>query len=125
MDRHEFLMLAADLPAAVQTVAIAGPERPTDYLPDLVREGIAPGAALGASRGGSVKLKKVIFTCCRVDRCEARLTLDTRHPLYWRGRFAASRCPCVRYTSTHSPKSTEKTSLLRNKVTDLVFAALG
>jgi len=75
-------MLAAALPAAMQTVALAGPERPGDYLAELVKAGIAPGAGLVASRRGSVKLKKAVGTCCRMDNRQARLSLDTLHPLY-------------------------------------------
>ena len=75
-------MLAVALPTALETAALAAPERATDYLEELVKEGIAPGAALVASRRGSVKLKKAVGTCCRIDDRAARLTLDTVHPLY-------------------------------------------
>jgi CubicO group peptidase (beta-lactamase class C family) len=82
MKRREFLMLAAALPAAMPTVALAAAGRPVDYLDELVREGIAPGAALVASRRGSVKWQRAVGTFCRVNRRGARLTLDTLHPLY-------------------------------------------
>jgi CubicO group peptidase (beta-lactamase class C family) len=82
MKRREFLMLVAALPAAAENAAFAAEARPLDYLAEIVREDIVPGAALVASRRGSVKLRKALGTCCRVDRRQARLTLDTLHPLY-------------------------------------------
>ena len=66
----------------MENAAFAAAKRPLDYLAEIVREGVVPGAALVASRRGSVKLKKAVGTCCRVDRRQARLTLDTMHPLY-------------------------------------------
>ena len=82
MRRREFLILSVALPAAMHRLAVAAPERPTDYLEELVQQGIAPGAALVASRRGSVKLKQAVGTCCRLGNREARLTFDTIHPLY-------------------------------------------
>jgi predicted Zn-dependent peptidase len=48
MKRREFLMLAAALPAAMQTLASTKPEGSADFLETLVKEGTAPGAALVA-----------------------------------------------------------------------------
>ncbi len=75
-------MLAAALPAALETVAWAASEQPTDYLGELVKAGISPGAALVASRHGSLKLQQAVGTCCRLNQRAARLTLETQHPLY-------------------------------------------
>lgn len=66
----------------MQSVALAAAARPTDYLEELVKDGIAPGAALVASRRGRIKLKEAFGTCCRIDNRAAPLTLDTIHPLY-------------------------------------------
>ncbi len=82
MKRREFLVLAMALPTALETVAWAAPGRPTDCLAQLVQEGIAPGAVLVVSRRGSVKLKKAVGSCCRLDNRAARLTLATTLPLY-------------------------------------------
>src|ERR1035441_1059567 len=82
MKRREFLMLAAALPAAMQTLASTKPERSADFLEMLVKEGTAPGAALVASRRGSVRTKRAVGTCWRLDNPQAPLTLDTLHPLY-------------------------------------------
>src|SRR5512147_581267 len=82
MNRREFLILTATLPAAMQTAVLAATGRPADYLAELVQDGIVPGAAIMASRREAVKLKQAAGTCCRIDVREARLTLDTMHPLY-------------------------------------------
>ena len=82
MKRREFLILAATLPAALQSAAFAATRRPTDYLDELVKDGIAPGAALVASCRGSVKMKKAVGTCCQIGNRAAQLSLDTAHPLY-------------------------------------------
>ncbi len=82
MNRRTFLSLAAALPAAVENVALAASTSPADYLEEIVRDGIVPGAALVASRRGKIKLLKVVGTYCRVDRRDAPLTLATMHPLY-------------------------------------------
>jgi CubicO group peptidase (beta-lactamase class C family) len=82
MTRRKFLLLVAALPTAWENAACAADARPIDYLAEIVREGLVPGAALVASRRGSVKLEKVVGTCCYVDRRNARLTLQTLHPLY-------------------------------------------
>jgi CubicO group peptidase (beta-lactamase class C family) len=83
MNRREFLMLAAALPATMQTLAsTAVPERSAEFVETIVKEGTAPGAALVASRRGSVRRKKVVGTCCKLDHRGALLTLDTLHPLY-------------------------------------------
>ena len=82
MKRREFLALAATLPAAMQTLASTKPERSVEFLATIVTEGTAPGAALVASRRGSVRRKKAVGTCCKLDHRGARLTLDTLHPLY-------------------------------------------
>jgi len=66
----------------MENAAFAAAERPIDYLAEIVREGVVPGAALVASRRESVKLKQAVGTCCRIDDRQARLTLDTIHPLY-------------------------------------------
>lgn len=80
--RREFVVMAMVLPAAFETVAWAATAPTSDYLEELVGDGIAPGAVLVASRRGSVKLKKAVGTCCRMDNHEARLTLNTILPLY-------------------------------------------
>ncbi len=82
MKRREFLVLAATLPAAMQTLASTKPERSAEFLETIVKEGTVPGAALVASRRGSVRTKKAVGTCCKLDNRRARLTLDTLHPLY-------------------------------------------
>jgi CubicO group peptidase (beta-lactamase class C family) len=80
--RREFLALCGALPAAIHCAAQAASEGVVDYLAALIREGIAPGAALVASRRGRVKRRRAIGTCCLVERRDAPLTLDTLHPLY-------------------------------------------
>jgi serine-type D-Ala-D-Ala carboxypeptidase len=82
MKRREFLVLAATLPAALQTLASIKPERSAEFLATIVKEGTAPGAALVASRRDAVRMKSVVGTCCRLDNTQAPLTLDTLHPLY-------------------------------------------
>ena len=82
MKRREFLMLAAALPPAMQTMAATAPERSAEFLETLVKEGTAPGAALVASRRGSVRTKQAFGTCCQLHNRQAPLTLDTLHPLY-------------------------------------------
>lgn len=82
MKRREFLILCATLPAAMESVALAAPDQLADYLEGLVKQAIAPGAALVASRRGSVKFKKAFGTCCRIDGRAAPLTLNTIHPFY-------------------------------------------
>jgi CubicO group peptidase (beta-lactamase class C family) len=82
MKRREFLVLAAALPAAAQSLAAPKHERPAEFLETLVKEGTAPGAALVASRGGAVRMKSVVGTCCRLDNRQAPLTHETLHPLY-------------------------------------------
>ncbi|MEI2722254.1 MAG: serine hydrolase domain-containing protein [Verrucomicrobiota bacterium] len=47
-----------------------------------VRDGVAPGAAIVTSRRGKAILKQAVGTCCQLDNREARLSLDTLHPLY-------------------------------------------
>ena len=75
-------MLTAALPAAMQSLASTKPAGPAEFLDSIVKEGTAPGAALVASRRGSVRMKKVVGTCCKLDNRQAPLTLDTLHPLY-------------------------------------------
>jgi len=82
MKRRDFLILAGVLPVAMENAAFAAAERPIDYLAEIVREAVVPGAALAASRRGSVKWKQAMGTCCRVDCRQAPLTLDTPHPFY-------------------------------------------
>jgi CubicO group peptidase (beta-lactamase class C family) len=82
MKRREFLALVGTLPAAIQTLAAAAPAGAADYLETIVKEGTAPGAALVASRRGSVRIAKTVGTCCRLDNRQAPLTPDTPHPLY-------------------------------------------
>jgi len=45
VNRREFSLSAVALLATLETVAVAALERPTDCLEELVKEGIAPGAA--------------------------------------------------------------------------------
>ena len=75
-------MLTAALPATMRSLASTKPEGPAEFLESIVKEGTAPGAALVASRRGSVRLKKAFGTCCRLDNRQAPLTLNTLHPLY-------------------------------------------
>jgi CubicO group peptidase (beta-lactamase class C family) len=82
MNRREFLILTAALPTAMRSLASTNPEGTTAFLESIVKEGTAPGAALVASRSGSVRLKKAFGTCCKLNDHQAPLTLDTLHPLY-------------------------------------------
>lgn len=82
MNRRAFLTLVAALPAAMQSSAWAADHKAADFLEKLVRDDVAPGAALVASHEGSVKVRKAIGTCCQIDNRQAKLTLKTIHPLY-------------------------------------------
>ena len=82
MKRREFLILTAGLPAAMRSLASTKTQGAAEFLESIVKEGTAPGAALLASRRGSVRIKKAVGSCCRLDNRQAPLTLDTLHPLY-------------------------------------------
>ncbi len=82
MNRRTFLALVTALPAVARASARAGELRTTDYLNDLVDTAVVPGAALMFSRYGASKFAKVVGTCCQIGNRQAKLTLDTIHPLY-------------------------------------------
>ena len=82
MNRRNFLVGAALLPWAMESLAVNSPETTAALLKSAVRDGIAPGAAIVTSRRASVKLKLAVGTYCRIDDRQAHLTLDTLHPLY-------------------------------------------
>lgn len=71
------------LPAAISNAKLLGAKpHPTDFLDDLVRQGVAPGAALIASRNGEVIFQGAVGTYCSIHKREAPLLLETVHPLY-------------------------------------------
>ena len=86
MNRRHFIATAAavSMPSVVAAAARAATGEPaaSEYPGEIVREGIAPGAALIASRRGSIKLQRVAGTFCRIGNREAVLAMDTLHPLY-------------------------------------------
>lgn len=82
MNRRDFIVGAALLPWAMQGFAANPAGTTAELLEAIVRDGVAPGAAIITSRRGSVKLRKAVGTFCRIDNREAHLTLDTLHPLY-------------------------------------------
>jgi CubicO group peptidase (beta-lactamase class C family) len=82
MNRREFIVGTAVLPWSLPGFAAKPSKTATELLEQIVRDGIAPGAAVVASRKGSVKIRLAHGTYCRLHDRQARLTQETRHPLY-------------------------------------------
>ena len=80
--RRDFLALLAVAPAARTAGVGAASPGLREWLKAKCAEGQFPGAALIASRKGSVVLEHHLGTYCRVHKPRAPLGPDVRHPLF-------------------------------------------